>query len=51
MTNNQRDKIIIETHQDVKWLKEWSVSHRNEHSKYIYYFIITTIGIIISFIV
>jgi len=23
MNNDERDKRIIETHQDVKWIKEW----------------------------
>ena len=23
MTNDERDKLIIEVHQDVKWIKEW----------------------------
>jgi hypothetical protein len=23
MTNDERDKLIIETHQDVAWIKEW----------------------------
>ena len=26
MTNDERDKTIIETHQDVKWIKEWIAS-------------------------
>lgn len=51
MNNEERDKMIIEMHQDIKWLKEWSISHRNEHAKYNYYFIITAIGVIIAFII
>lgn len=23
MTNDERDKLIIEVHQDIKWIKEW----------------------------
>lgn len=23
MDNKQRDKLIIEMHQDIKWIKEW----------------------------
>lgn len=48
MTNEERDKIIIETHQDVKWLKEWTVEHKAAHGKYIYYFITTFIACILS---
>ena len=30
MTNDERDKLIIEVHQDVKWIKTWIA----EQSKY-----------------
>ena len=51
MNDEQRDRLIIETHRDVQWLKDWSVAHKTEHSRYIYYVIVTAIGIIISMFV
>ncbi len=26
MDDNERDRLIIETHRDVAWLKEWSTN-------------------------
>ena len=48
MTNDERDKLIIETHRDVQWLKDFNVEHKATHARYIYYFIVTAIGIIVS---
>ena len=48
MDNNERDKLIIETHRDVQWLKEWTVEHKSTHSKYAYYFISCLIACVLS---
>jgi len=36
MTNNERDKLAIEMHMDIKWIKAWTVEHNQKHAKYIY---------------
>jgi hypothetical protein len=48
MLEEERDRLIIEMHTDIKWLKEWSTKHAQEHSKYIYYFVATAVGVLIS---
>lgn len=48
MTDEQRDKLIIETASDVKWIKAWTIEHKQTHAKYVYYFITVAIGIILS---
>ena len=48
MTNIERDKLIIETANDVRWIKAWTVEHKQTHSKYIYYMITTFIAIGLS---
>ena len=48
MTDDQRDKLIIETASDVRWIKAWTVEHKQTHAKYLYYFIGTVIAIGLS---
>ena len=48
MTDLMRDELIIEMHQDLKWLKAYNIEHKATHAKYIYYFIVTMIGVIVS---
>jgi hypothetical protein len=49
MTDDERDKLIVETANDVKWIKSWTVEHKQTHDKYKWYFISTIIGVILSF--
>ena len=44
LPQNDHD-LIVETHRDVQWLKEWSRNHTTEHSRYIYYFIVTAMAV------
>jgi len=48
MTDEQRDKLIIETASDVRWIKAWTVEHKQAHAKYIYYLITVAIGLVLS---
>ena len=48
MTDDQRDKLIIETASDVRWIKAWTVEHKQTHAKYVWYFISTIIAIGLS---
>jgi len=48
MNDSERDKLIIEMHTDIRWLKNDSVEHKATHAKYVYYFIVTAIGIVVS---
>ena len=48
MTDKDRDNLIIEMHTDIKWLKQFSVEHKQTHAKYVYYFIGTVIAIGLS---
>lgn len=48
MTDEQRDKLIIETANDVKWIKTWTVDHKQIHAKYVWYFISTVVAICLS---
>lgn len=48
MTDDDRDKLITEMHTDIKWLKQFSVEHKQTHAKYVYYFICTIIAIGLS---
>jgi len=50
MTDNERDEKIIEISTDIKWLKAWAEEHKGTHSKYLYYFIITMVGLLIALI-
>lgn len=47
MTPDERD-ILIETRNDVRWLKEQHIEHRQQHSNYLYYLVITLIAAIIG---
>jgi len=48
MNDEQRDNLITEMHTDIKWLKQFSVEHKQTHAKYVYYFISTIIAIGLS---
>ena len=48
MTDDQRDKLIVETANDVKWIKTWTIEHKQTHSKYVLYFIGVAVSIILS---
>jgi len=48
MTEEQQDKLLIEMHTDIKWLKQFSVEHKKTHAKYVYYFIGTLVAICLS---
>lgn len=48
MTETERDKLIIETANDVRWIKAWTVEHKQIHGKYTWYFISTIIAIGLS---
>jgi len=48
MNDIERDNMLIEMHTDIKWLKGYQVEHKATHAKYIYYFIVTAIGVVIS---
>ena len=48
MNDNERDKLIIETANDVKWIKQWTVEHKSIHAKYIYYLITVLVACILS---
>ncbi len=48
MTDDQRDKLITETANDVKWIKAWTVEHKDTHAKYVKFFICTIIAIGLS---
>ena len=48
MTDDERDKLIIEMHQDIKWLKESNVEHKSTHAKYIYYLITVLVACVLS---
>lgn len=48
MTEEQHDKLIIETANDVRWIKAWTVEHKQTHAKYVWYFISTIVAIFLS---
>ena len=48
MTETERDKLIIETANDVRWIKAWTVEHKQTHAKYVWYFISMVIGLCLS---
>lgn len=48
MNDKDRDDLIIEMHTDIKWIKAWTVEHKQTHSRYIYYFITTAVAIGLS---
>lgn len=35
MDNNERDRLIFEVHQDVKWIKEW-IAIQNKYKLMVY---------------
>jgi len=48
MDDEQRDKLIWEINNDVKWIKAWTVDHKQTHAKYVWYFISTVVAIALS---
>jgi len=48
MNDTERDEKIIEMHNDIRWIKEWTVEHKQAHSKYIYYFVTVFIACVVS---
>ena len=48
MTNQERDEMLLEVHTDVRWIKAWTVEHKQTHSRYAYYFITTIAACILS---
>jgi len=48
MTDEERDKTIIETANDVKWIKAWTIEHKKIHAKYVWYFVSAVAAIIVS---
>lgn len=48
MTDDDRDKLIIEMHQDIRWLKAFNIEHKATHAKYIYYFLTVFVACILS---
>ena len=50
MSPEERDQKILETHIDVKYIKEWVTEHKAVHNRYTYYFICTVIALLISLI-
>ena len=42
MDNNERDRLIIEMHQDLKWIKEWIIT-QNKYKLMVYGAFITAI--------
>ena len=48
MTDDERDKVIIEMHTDVRWIKAWTVEHKQTHGRYVWYFITSMIAIGLS---
>ncbi len=47
LDNETRDKLLIETHQDVKWIKEWI----KDQNKYRYMVWAALVGAVISLLV
>lgn len=48
MNKLERDELIVEMANDIKWLKEGTVAHRQSHSTYLYYFITCFVACILS---
>ncbi len=48
MVDSDRDDLIIEMHTDIKWIKAWTVEHKQTHAKYKWYFISTVVAIGLS---
>jgi hypothetical protein len=48
VTDKDRDKLIIEMHTDIRWIKAWSVEHKQTHAKYVWYFISTILAFCLS---
>lgn len=47
MTPDERD-ILIETRNDVRWLKSFCEEHKKIHDNYLYYLVVTAIAALIS---
>lgn len=50
MTSEERDQKIIEIHNDVRWIKDWIVEHKAVHTRYLYFFVITAVGLVLALI-
>ena len=50
MEADKRDELIINTANDIKWIKAWAVDHKALHTKYTYYLITLALGLIITFL-
>ena len=48
MNDSERDIKIIEMHNDIRWIKEWTVEHKQTHGKYLYYFITVFVACVLS---
>ena len=48
MKEEEQDMLIIETHNDVKWIKDWATEHKKTHRSYLYYFITACVAVVIS---
>ena len=48
MTDSERDIKITEMHNDIRWIKEWTIDHKSTHSKYVYYMITVIVACILS---
>lgn len=48
MNNEDRDKLIIETNTDVKWLKQWATEHKQTHSNYIFWVITALVAAVLG---
>lgn len=48
MDNETRDRLITETHTDIKWLKDWTVEHKATHRNYLYMLVGTIVATIIG---
>ena len=46
MTNEERDKMLIEMHQDIKWIKDWI----KDQNKYKFMVWAALIGAVISLV-
>jgi len=48
MNDSRRDELIVEMHQDIKWLIKRDEEHKQSHSKYLYYMITVFIACVLS---
>ena len=41
---------VVELKVDMRWVKEWGLEHKKQHSAYTYYFVTLVIGMLIALI-